>query len=124
MRHEAARPYWDDIGLVKLLIGVFIGPATWALNLEINYSLLKWACRSGTPQVLPVISSGALALTVFGLIVSYRAFTQLRARADLHGGRIFDRSYFLALAGIGLGAFFALLILTAGSLHFIVGPCE
>ena len=124
MPNDVARPYWDDIGLVKLLTGVFIGPAAWALNLEINYSLVKWACRSSTPQVLPLMSGAALALAMFGLIVSWRAFAELRSRANLKGGRVSDRSYFLSVTGISMSAVFALLILTSGALHFIVGPCE
>ena len=123
-RNDVVRPYWDDIGLLKLLMGIFIGPAAWALNLEINYSLVKWACRSAMPQVLPLMSGAALALAVFGLIASWRACAELRAQAHLHGGRVSDRSYFLSVAGISLSAIFALLILTSGSLHFIVGPCE
>jgi hypothetical protein len=35
-----------------------------------------------------------------------------------------DRSYFLSVAGISLSTVFVLLILTSGSLHFVVGPCE
>lgn len=124
MRHEAARPYWDDIGLVRLLFGVFIGPAAWALNLEVNYSLVKWSCRAEAPHVLPMMSAGALALAVAGVIVSWRAFGELRTQSDLQGGRVPDRSYFLAIAGIGLNAVFVLLIVTSGLLHFIVGPCE
>ena len=124
MSREAARPYWDGIGLVKLLMGLFMGPAAWALNLELNYSLVKWACRLDMPLVLPLVSTAALAVALAGLTVSWLAFKELRAHAHPDGGRVPDRSYFLAVAGIGLGALSALVILTSGSLHFIVGPCE
>jgi hypothetical protein len=124
MRGEVARPYWDDVGLVKLLAGVFIGPAAWVLNLEINYSLVKWSCASGNPQVLPLVSAAALALVLCGLGLSWQCFSRLRAHAVPRGGGVVDRSYFLAVAGLWLNALFALLVLTSGSLHFIVGPCE
>ena len=122
--HDAAWPYWDDIGLVKLLAGVFIGPAGWLLNLQINYSLVKWACASGNAQVLPILSAAALALIGCGLWVSWRCFTRLRDQADPRGGRVVDRSYFLAVAGLCLSALFGLVVLTGGALHFIVSPCE
>jgi hypothetical protein len=124
MNREVTRPYWDDVGLVKLLGGLFIGPAAWGLNLQISYSLVKWACASGTPQVLPMLSAAALALVAGGLVVSWRCWAQLRGEADADGGRVVDRSYFLAVTGIGLNALFVLLILTSGALPFIVGPCE
>jgi hypothetical protein len=124
MSGEAARQYWDDIGLVKLLAGVFLGPAAWALNLEINYSLVKWACASDTPQLLPLLSAAALTMVACGFALSWRCWTQLRAGADPDGARVVDRSYFLAVSGLGLNALFALVILTTGALHFIVSPCE
>jgi hypothetical protein len=124
MRSEVPRPYWDGAGLVKLLTGVFVGPLAWGLNLEINYSLVKWACRSDNPQVLPILSAAALVLVAGGLALSWGCLTQLRAEGDPKGGRVVDRSYFLAAAGIGVSALCALLIVTGGALHFIVGPCE
>jgi hypothetical protein len=124
MGGEAARRYWDDIGLVKLLAGVFVGPAAWALNLEINYSLVKWACASDTPQLLPLLSAAALTMVAGGFALSWQCWTRLRGGADPDGARVVDRSYFLAVTGIGLNALFALVILTTGALHFIVSPCE
>jgi hypothetical protein len=124
MERDAVRPYWDDVGLVKLLAGFFLGPAAWGLNLEINYSLVKWACASGTPEALSLLSLGALALVAIGFTLSWRCYAQLRPQADLRGGAVVDRSYFLAVAGLWLNALSALLIVTAGALHFIVSPCE
>jgi hypothetical protein len=124
MRGEVARPYWDDIGLVKLLAGFFIGPVAWLLNLQINYSLVKWACASGNLQVLPLLSAAALVLVGGGIGLSWWCVARLRTQATARGGHVVDRSYFLAVAGLWLNALFALLILTSGSLHFIVSPCE
>ncbi len=121
---DATRPYWDDIGLVKLLAGLFIGPAVWLTNLQVNYSLVKWACASGHADLLPLISGVALALVAGGFMLSWRCFSRVRADADPRGARVVDRSYFLAVAGLSLNAIFALLIATSGALHFIVSPCE
>jgi hypothetical protein len=124
MRSAPARQYWDDVGLVKLLVGVFVGPLAWGLNLEINYSLVKWACASGHAEVLTLVSVIAFIAVVAGLAVSWRCWTRLHDDADLRGARVIDRSYFLAVTGLGLNALFALLILTGVSLHGIVSPCE
>jgi hypothetical protein len=124
MRSEPARQYWDDIGLLKLLTGVFVGPLAWGLNLEINYSLVKWACNSGRAPVLTLVSLIALLAVVGGLVLSWRCWTELREAASLRGGSSIDRSYFLALAGLGLNALFVVLIATSASLHAIVDPCQ
>ena len=123
MRSEAARHYWDDIGLIKLLIGVFAGPVMWGLNLQVNYSLVKWACGSGHAAVLTLVSLTAFIAVVAAGAVSWRSWTRLRHEADLRGPRVVDRSYFLAVGGFSLNALFALLILTSVSLHGVVSPC-
>ena len=124
MDSTPARQYWDDIGLVKLLTGVFAGPLAWGLNLEVNYSLVKWACASGRVPLLTLVSIVALIVVMAGFALSWRCWRELDDRARLHGGRVVDRSYFLAVSGLGLNALFALLIATSMSLHGIVSPCE
>jgi len=123
MPSEPARQYWDDIGLVKLLAGVFAGPVAWGLNLEVNYSLVKWACESRQVMVLTLVSVVAFIAVAAGFTLAWRCWTRLRVDADPRGARVIDRSYFLALAGLGLNALFAVLIVTSVALHGVVGPC-
>jgi hypothetical protein len=124
MRPEPARQVWDDVGLVKLLAGVFTGPIAWGLNLELNYSLVKWACNSGHLWVLTLVSLVALIIVAGGFTLSWRCWTDLHEQADLRGGQVIDRSYFLAVTGLALNALFALLIAMSVSLHGIVSPCQ
>jgi hypothetical protein len=123
MRSEPARQYWDDVGLVKLLAGVFAGPIAWGLNLEVNYSLVKWACASGQVMVLTLVSVVAFIAVAAGFAASWRCWTRLPDDTDLRGDRVIDRSYFLALTGLALNALFAVLILTGLALHGVVSPC-
>jgi hypothetical protein len=122
-RTDGTALYWDRTGLLKLLAGVFIGPAAWGLNLGANYSLVKWACASGTPQVLPLLSAAAFCLVAYGFVLSWAGLARVRHEAS--GDRpVHGRNRFLAVSGLWLNALFALLILTSGSLPFIVGPCQ
>jgi hypothetical protein len=124
MPSMAAPGYWDEMGLIKLLIGLFAGPLAWGVNLEVNYSLVKWACESGHVAVLTLVSCMALVVVTAGGRLSWRGWTRLRRDADPRGCRAIDRSYFLAVAGLALNALFALLILTGASLHAVVRPCQ
>jgi hypothetical protein len=120
----AARHHWDGAGLA-MLVGAFLaGPAAWGFNLLVNYSLVKPACAAGSPFLLTAVSVAALAVTIAGAMVSWRCWLGLREAGTTEGGRVADRSYFLAVTGMVLNGFFVLLIAISTVPHFVVSPCE
>jgi hypothetical protein len=120
----SARSYWEAGGLAALVGAFLAGPAAWGLNLMVNYSLVKPACAAGSPLVLTAVSVAALAVTCAGAVGSWRCWLKLRDVGTTEGGRIVDRSYFVALAGIVLNLFFVLLISVSVVPHFVLSPCE
>jgi len=120
----AARSHWDGAGLAMLLGAVLAGPAAWGLNLMVNYSLVKPACAAGSSFVLAAVSMGAVGASVAGIVLSWRCWRRLRHAGTTEGGRVVDRSYFLALLGVVLNAFFVLLISVSAVALFVVSPCE
>ena len=123
-QHECSKQHDDRRELVKLLTAALIGPLAWAVNLQVNYSLVRRACESGHATLLTLMSLVALVAVAGGFVASWRAWVRLRVEADPRGHRVVDRNLFLAVAGLSLNALFVLLILTAGSLHGLVSPCE
>jgi hypothetical protein len=119
-----ARSHWEGAGLAMLIGGFLAGPAAWGLNLMVNYSLVKPACAAGSAFILTVVSLIALAVTGAGGLVSWHCWQQLRAGGTGAGGRIVDRSYFVALVGVALNLFFVLLIAVSTVPHFVLSPCE
>ena len=119
-----ARNYWEGAGLALLIGGFLAGPTAWGLNLMVNYSLVKPACAAGSPVILTVVSLAALAVTAAGALVSWRCWRRLQDGATTEGGRIVDRSYFVAVAGMVLNLFFILLIAVTIVPHYVVSPCE
>ena len=119
-----ARSHWEGAGLAMLIVGFLAGPAAWGLNLMVTYSLVKPACAAGSPFMLTAVSIGALAATVAGAVVSWRCWLRLRTAGTTEGGRIVDRSRFLALSGLVLNLFFVLLIVVTAVPHFVLSPCE
>src|SRR5687767_13510588 len=101
-----ARQHWDGAGLA-MLVGAFLaGPSAWGLNLLLNYSLVKPACAAGSVFVLTAVSVAAILMTIAGGFVSWRCWLGLRESGTTEGGRVVDRSYFLAVTGMVLNAFF------------------
>jgi hypothetical protein len=115
--------YWDQTGLLLLWFAVLVSPAAVALNQLTGYMLVKWACASGHKNVLTAISVAALLLTIAGAWVGWRCRDRLRD-ANEHGGRVTDRSYFVAIVAVGLAALNALLIVLQAFPRFVLSPCE
>jgi hypothetical protein len=119
-----ARHYREDVGLLRLMVGLLLPPAAWFLDLQASYALVKWACRAGDAGALLVIPLVSLAATAYGGWLAWSAFRQLRATAQETGASMEDRSYLLAISGLTLSAIFALLIGASLIPRVVLSPCE
>ena len=118
-----SREYWEERGLALIWFAVLAGPAALFANLFAGYALVKWACASGHTFVLTAIDMAMLGIALAGAWVGWWCRERLRDATE-YGGRIIDRSYFLAIVGVGLALVNALLILMQAYPHFILSPCE
>jgi hypothetical protein len=115
--------YWEERGLTLLWFSVLAGPAALFANQFAGYALVKWACATGNTFVLTAIDVAMLAVALAGAWVGWRCRARLREATE-YGGSIIDRSYFLAIVGMGLALVTALLIVMQAYPHFILSPCE
>ena len=106
-----------------LWLGILSGPSGWALNQLAGYALVKPACAGDASAMLLVVSAVALAITITGGVISWSCLAKLRD-ANEAGGRVEDRSMFLAVTGVGLNALLGLLVLTAAASPIFLSPCE
>lgn len=124
MGGHAAEHYWEGPGLMKLMAGFVLAPLAWFLDLQVSYAMVKWACDENQRHLLMLVPLGSLALVGLAAWMSWSCWTTLRRDAQPAGGRMEDRSYFLALAGLAGSAVFALLILTSVVPRYVLSPCE
>jgi hypothetical protein len=124
MGSHAARDYWEDVGLAKLLFGFFLAPFAWLLDLQVSYATVKWACAADRRDVLLLLPLGSLALIALGTWLSWSCWTMVKDSGVEEGGTLQDRSYFLAIAGLAMNALFLLLILTSYAPRYFLSPCE
>ena len=118
-----APPYWDDRGAVLLLTGLLLPPTAWFLDLQVSYALVKWACAHDQRGVIVAAGLGSLALIAAAGAMSWSCWKKVRSAAHDGGGAMEDRSYMLALCGIGLSGFFALLVVTSMATR-LLSPCQ
>lgn len=121
--HEA-QSYWEHVGLMMLIGGLLIGPAIWFVDLQVSYAAVKWACEHDRRGVILALPLASLAIVAGSTWMSWSSWMKLRGTASQQGAHIEDRSYFLALAGLGLNAVFALLILASFAPRYLLSPCE
>jgi hypothetical protein len=88
---------------VLLWFAVLAGPAALFANQFAGYALVKVGMRVGAHVVLTAIDIAMLGPALAGAWVGWTCRERLRDATE-YGGRIIDRSYFLAIVGIGLGA--------------------
>jgi hypothetical protein len=115
--------YWEQMGLARLTFAVLAGPTAVATNMFSGYALTKWACAAGHTLVLTAIAMLSLALALAGAWVGWTCRAQL-AGAHEHGGRVVDRSYFIAIVATGFALLNALLIALQAYATLTLSPCE
>jgi len=124
MGGHGARHYWEHVGLMMLMGGVLLPPFAWLLEMQISYAMVKWACENDRRDLLLLMPLGSLAIVAAAGWMAWSCWTKLRDEGRPEGGRMEDRSYLLALAGLAMAGVFALLILTSLAPRYLLSPCE
>ena len=109
-------------GIGELWAGVLVGPTAMLLQLETNYALVLWACRTGHTWPLHVVSLFALLATIVAGVLAYGVWFRLNTEED-SGGPL-ARSRFMAAVGILISLLMAAVIVAQWLPIFIHHPCE
>ena len=102
-------------------IGVALGPAAWAINLQTIYAIAPHACAKPTSAMF-VLSIVMTLVATSGTLISLRGIHHHRPteRAEAQGGHA---RHFMAWLGVGNGTIFALAILNQLTAALMIGPC-
>jgi hypothetical protein len=109
---------------VELWFGVLLGPVAALSQLEANYALVLWACRTSHTGPLHMVSLAAVIVTLFAGIVSHRNWRRLGGPWDDEGAGAVPRARFMAAIGILISALMLLVIIAQWIPVFIYGPCH
>jgi hypothetical protein len=101
--------------------GLVAGPAAWAINTQLGYSLVPWICASQVNLVPPLAVALAL-VAAGGSFLSWVSCDWSEADRGSHaGGR---PRQLLAGVGVLAGMLFAAVILTQGAAGLVFHGCE
>jgi putative flippase GtrA len=113
--------------LLALWSGIMAGPLVWAVLLQTNYVLSYVACEQGHTWMLHLATGIALVLIAAAAAVAWRAAAPLDALGERADAR-FDPDRigllrFMAVGGLGLCAWFAIVILATELPALVLHPC-
>jgi hypothetical protein len=121
--HESVpRDRWRKLSLGA---GLFAGPAAWAMQLQVVYALVPWACKHHRTYLLHVMTATFLLVSVAGGLLAWREWR--RVGGGWPSGTEGDpdtRSRFMAVLGIFTSALFTLVILAQWVPAFVFDPCQ
>jgi len=108
-------------------VGLLAGPIVWAAQLETNYVLSYVACEQRHAWMLHLSTALALVLIAVAAFVAWRAAPPLGE--DEHRARDVDRAAvlrarFMALGGLALCAWFALVVVATEIPALVLNPCS
>ena len=109
----------SDLALWTSVLG---GPIAFLLNLQVNYTMVDWACNTGHDAGLHLAHLISLALAAGAGWLGFALWRRIGGSPDSGGGSE-SRSRFLAVLGALGGTLFALSIFAQWITVMVLGSC-
>jgi len=110
---------------LALWFGILGGPIIWAVQLQVSYMLVPWACSTGHHWTLHLASLVFLLSAAAPAFIAWRASTTARSRGTSEReSEGVGRIRFMAMLGLMTSALFLLLIFAQALPSFFIDPCQ
>lgn len=120
MSDAGARNLNEGKGVALLWVVALLGPVVWLLQLQVNYLLAYWVCRSGSRLIYPLVGLVALAVLAWGGWLSAR-FRREGEQEEMDDRR--GRIMLMTRSGIFGAGFFGLLVIATSIPGLFPGGC-
>jgi hypothetical protein len=110
-------------GLLSLSLGFTLGPVAALANQQLIYGANMWACGRNQPILMHIAALLCLAVAIGTGITAHANWKAAGGGVDEEEATIATRTRFAAIAGIGISAFSALVILAQWAAVFVFDPC-
>lgn len=115
--------YTRGPGLLSLTLGVVLGPIAALVNLQLIYGANMWACGRNQPILMHIVAGLCLAVAVGTCLTAHANWKAVGRGVEEEEATLATRTRFAAIAGVGISAFAALVILTQWAAVFVFDPC-
>lgn len=124
MNSSAVERFQEPRGVALLWAGVLAGPVAWAGSFGLRYSLVPYACRTGAEYVIDLVSVAALLVIAAGAGIAWRSWSAAGRNRETGGAGVVERSRFMAISGLILCAYFAMLVVAEAVPKFVLSACH
>lgn len=120
-RGEAGFTRWP--GLLSLSLGLLLGPIVALGNQQMIYSANMWACGNNGWGAMHLIPLLCLIVAIGAGLTARRDWKAVGGGVRDEEATVAERTRFVALCGIFISAFSALVILAQWAAIFVFEPC-
>ena len=120
---ESNSPFARGRGLLRLSLGMLLGPVVALANQQLTYSTNMWACGHGLQTAIHVVPLLCLVVTLGTAIVAYRDWRAVGGGLEDEDATISTRTRFMSLCGILISIFSSLVIVAQWAAVFVFDPC-
>jgi hypothetical protein len=110
--------------ITQLWAGILLGPIAWAIDFVLGYAVVHHECSTGAMRWLHVSSVVAVLVSLWAAYLGWDCKRRLPEDVPLHGGTTLARSRAMAIAAIGMGLWFTVIIIAGAVPRFLLSPCD
>jgi hypothetical protein len=126
---NATRPVEDPAqftrwpGLMSLALGIVVGPIVALVHQQTVYAVNMWACGRNLHATMHIVPVLALIVVLGAAYGGYLNWTAVGRGVEDEDGNVVTRTRFLALMGMAISVFSALVIVAQWFAIFMFDPC-
>jgi hypothetical protein len=109
--------------VAQLWAGILLGPAAWAVDFVLSYAVTHHECSTGAMLWHRTSSVIAVLVTLWGVYLGWEA-KHVLPEVPIHEGTVLARSRAMAMAGMWMGFWFAMIIIAEAVPRFLLSPCD
>lgn len=110
-------------GLLSLALGWTLGPVVALANQQLIYQADMWACGRNARITIHLVPLLCLIVVIGTGMTAYRDWKAVGAGVDDDAADVAARTRFLALGGVVISVFCALVIVAQWAAVFVFAPC-
>jgi hypothetical protein len=105
-------------------VTVFLPAVTFFAHLQINYTLVPYACANGQTIWVRVVGVVSVLLSLTGTLLGWRVWQRADVSSAMADGGVPGRTRFLGRLGLGAGTIFTIILTAQVIAELMFSPCQ